>query len=118
MKPEIEVRKLEMEDPTFQCGSSHTAKAQVSNPTDTSFTYDMELYLDVTKVASSSKSVTIPAGGKQWVDFPVVMPPDEGTWAVYLDVSVEGTLIAHYQATEDVITAILPDVDIIQITWE
>lgn len=111
-------RRLEMEDPTFQCGSSHTAKAQVRNPTTMSFTYAMELYLDVTKVASASKSVTIPAGGSQWVDFPIVMPPVEGSWAVYLDVLVEGELIAHYQATEAVITVISPDVDIIQITWE
>jgi hypothetical protein len=118
MKPQIEIREVEMEDPTFQCGSSHTATAKVKNPTDKSFTYNMELYLDVTKVASASKALTIPAGGTQDVDFSLVMPADEGTWKVYLDVKVEGELIAHFQATEDIVTVIPPNVEIVEITWE
>jgi hypothetical protein len=117
MKPEIEVRELEMEDPTFQCGSSHTATAQVKNPTTKDFTYDLQLYLDVTKKVQVNESLFVPAGQTKTVDFVVVMPADEGTWEVYLDVYV-GEIIAHYHATEAVITEVSPDVTVIDITWE
>jgi hypothetical protein len=114
----IPVRELKMEDPTFQSGSSHTANVQVRNPTTKALTYAMELYLDVTRKAVSGKSVTVPAGATQSVSFPITMPTEEGTWEVYFDVKVAGELIAHFHATEDVVTEIPPDVDIIDITWE
>ena len=119
IKPQVLIEKLELGDPTFEAGSTHTARARLTNPTLKEFTYTVELYLDVTKVATSGTgSVTIPAGSSMDVDFTVTMPSYEGgPWHVYLDVWVGGELIAHYQATEDVSTVISPSIEIGPITW-
>jgi len=103
----------------FEAGSTHIASAVLTNPTTKEFTYQTELYLDVTKIATSGVgSVTIPAGESATVDFTVIMPSTEGTWHVYLDVVVDTELIAHYQATDDVTVEISPDVEIGPIIWE
>lgn len=120
VKPQVKVEKLELgeKDPTFTVGSVHTARATLTNPTTKQFTYDPELYLGAAKAATSGVgSVTIPAGGSQSVDFTVTMPTVEATYPVYLDVSVAGELIAHYQATEDVVIAITPAIVVGPITW-
>jgi len=118
IKPQVKVEKLEAADPTFEAGSTHTARATLTNPTLKQFTYDVELYLGATKEATSGVgSITIPAGGSQDVDFTAIMPTTEGTYPVYLDVRVAGELIAHYQATEDVAIEISPAIDIGTISW-
>jgi len=119
VKPQVKVENLGFNDPEFEAGSTHVARATLTNPTTKQFTYTVELYLDVTKVATSGVgTVTIPAGGSQDVDFTVTMPSYEGgPWHVYLDVWVDTELIAHYQATEDVSTVITPAIEIGPITW-
>jgi len=119
IKPQVKVESLGFNDPEFEVLSTHVARAVLSNPTTKQFTYTVELYLDVTKVATSGAgSVTIPAGSSMDIDFTVTMPSYEGgPWHVYLDVWVDTELIAHYQATEDVSTVITPAVEIGPITW-
>jgi len=119
VKPQVKVENLGFNDPEFETGSTHTARATLTNPTTKQFTYQVELYLDVTKVASSGVgSVTIPAGGSVDVDFTVTMPSFEGgPWHVYLDAVVDTELIAHYQATEDVSTIISPAIEIGEPVW-
>lgn len=118
MNPQIRVELLLAEDPTFQSGSSHSAVAQLSNPTIKEFTYTTELYLGVTKAATSGiGSVTIAAGASASVNYPVIMPIPEGDYDVYLDVWVGTELIAHYKATEKVTIEVSPAVEIGIITW-
>ncbi|GAH55523.1 unnamed protein product [marine sediment metagenome] len=110
------------EDPTFEGGSTHIAHAELTNPTAKEWTYTLDLYLDVLKVASSAGTIAIPAGGTVVVDFPVTMPLTEGTWHVYFDVYVGAELLVHYEAlphaTQDVTVVISPDIVIGPITWE
>jgi hypothetical protein len=118
VRPEIKVEKLEGLDPEFSGGSTHTARALLTNTTTKDFDYTLELYLGVTKAATSGQGVvTIPAGQSLYADFILTMPLDEATHHVYLDVIVAGELIKHYQATEDVTIVIAPDIEIGPITW-
>lgn len=118
IKPQVEIEMLEMEDPTFDAGVTKTARARLTNPTAKQFTYTAELYLGITKAATSGQgTVTIPAGGYQDVTFTLVTPTTEGSYPVYLDVWHEGTLLKHYQATENVVTVISPAIDVGPITW-
>ncbi len=118
MKPQAEVDLLEMEDPTFEAGATKTAKARLSNPTAKQFTYAVELYLGVTKAATSGVGqVTIPAGGYVDASFTLVMPSTEGSYPVFLDVRYEDTLLKHYQATENVAVTIAPAIEVGPITW-
>ena len=115
---QIEVELLEMNDPTFEAGVAKTARARLTNPTAKEFTYTVELYLGVDKAATSGAgTVTIPANSYLDVNFTVVMPLVEGSYPVYLDVWNEGTLLKHYQATEDVVIQISPDIEIGPIIW-
>ena len=118
MKPEVKVEVLEMEDPTFEASSSHTARALLTNPTTKEWTYSVELYLGITKVVTSGVgTATIPAGGSTYVDFTIPMPAAEGEYLPFLDVLVAGELLAHYQGTENVIIAISPGISIGPIVW-
>ena len=118
VKPMVEVEMLEMDDPEFQGGSTHTARALLTNPTTVNFDFVLELYLGVTKVATSGLgTVVIAAGASEYVDFTIVMPSVEGTHHVYLDVTVDGELIKHYLATEDITIIVSPDIDIGPIIW-
>jgi len=117
-KPQLKVERLEALDPTFQVGSVHTARAMITNPTSQEWTYDLELYLGATKVATSGVgSITISAGASQVMDFTLTMPETEGTYDVYLDAIVEGELIAHYKATEPVSIEVTPAILVGPITW-
>ncbi len=119
MKPQVIIESLEMLDPTFDGGISKTAKATLTNPTAKQFTYSVELYLGITKAATSGiGSVTIPAGGSVDVNFTLVTPVAEASYPVFLDVTEGGTLIAHYQATENVVIAITPRITVGPITWQ
>lgn len=118
MKPQVVVEFLEMEDPTFEGGISKTARARLTNPTTKSFTYSVELYMGMTKAATSGiGNVTIPAGGSSDVNFTLTMPVVEASYPVYLDVLVDATLIAHYQATENVVIVVSPVITVGPITW-
>ncbi len=102
------LQRLRAKDPTFNVGETHTAKATLTNNTGQSLTCTTELYIDVTKVATSgvSQPFTLPAGGSIDVSYVVPMPSSPGgPYHVYIDVSSGGTVIAHYQATEDVTIA-------------
>ncbi|MBA7558629.1 hypothetical protein ES708_00233 [subsurface metagenome] len=117
IKPQVVVDKLEL-DPTFEAGSTHTARATLTNPTTKDFTYTGELYLDVTKVATSGAGeVIIPAGQSMEVSFTMVMPTIEGDYQPYLDAWVGGELIAHYAATELVSIAVIPSIIVGPIIW-
>jgi hypothetical protein len=118
IKPQVKIEKLEMEDPTFETGVTRTARARLTNPTAKQFTYTVELYLGVAKAATSGTAqVTIPANSYLDVNFTLVMPTVEGDYPVYLDVWHEGELLKHYQATEDVVVAISPAIEVGPITW-
>jgi len=118
MERKVIVESLEMDDPTFESGVSKTAHTRLTNPTTKQFTYSVELYLGVTKAATSGVgSVTIPAGGFQDVNFTIVMPVVEAAYPVFLDVIEAGTLLAHYQAAENVTIVISPAIIVGPITW-
>lgn len=118
-RPQITVEALQGGgDPTFEGGSLHTATAVLTNPTTSEFTYAVELYLGVLKTATSGiASIIIPAGESVNANFPIVMPIAGGEYEVYLDVSVEGVLIAHYKAIENVTIQISPAIEVGPITW-
>lgn len=119
MEPRVEVSlELGAEDPTFEAGSVHTARATLTNPTGSEFTYTLELYLGVAKASTSGLGeVTIPAGQSVTTTFALAMPMVEGDYRPYLDVWVAGALIAHYVATELVTIAVTPAIDIGPIIW-
>lgn len=118
IKPQIKVEKLDMLDPTFDIGTVHVARAVLTNPTAKAFTYTTELYLGVTKAATSGAgTITIPAGGSVSVDYTVTMPLVEGDYEVYLDVWVGAELLAHYKATENVIVIVTPAIEVGPIIW-
>jgi len=118
-RPQAKVRGLSWGgDPTFEAGSSHSAKATLTNPTAKQFTYSVELYLGVAKAATSGVgTVTIPANSSREVTFVVVMPAAEGNYPVYLDVLSDTTLLKHYQATENVVIVISPAIEVGPIIW-
>ena len=115
--PRVKVESREL-DPTFEAGVTKTARATLTNPTAKDFTYTVELYLDVTKAATSGVgTVAIPAGQSREVNFTMVMPLVEKAYQPYLDVWVGTTLIAHYAATELVTIVVTPAIIVGPITW-
>jgi hypothetical protein len=117
IRPQVKVERLAL-DPTFEAGSTHTAKAALTNPTTKDFTYTVELYLDVTKAATSGAgTVTIAAGQSVDVNFTLAMPLVEKSYQPYLDVWVGTSLIAHYAATELVSIVVTPAIIVGPITW-
>jgi len=118
-KEKKEIRWIESEDPTFEGGVQKTAVATMNNPTAKAFDYTAELYLDVTKVASTGQiPFSLLAGAQGPVSFPLTMPLVEGDFPVYLDVFVGGVLVGAFQATENVVVVISPDIVIGPITWD
>ena len=119
MEPKVVVEYLEMLDPTFEGGVSKTAKAKLTNPTTKEFTYSVELYLGITKAATSGVgNVIVPAGGSTEVRFTLVTPLVEGSYPVFLDVKYGTTLLAHCEATENVAIIITPIIVVGPIIWE
>lgn len=117
IKALVNVEALEL-DPTFEGGSTHVARATLTNPTSKEFTYTTELYLGVLKTATSGiGTVTIPAGASVPVDYTLVMPLAEGIYEVYLDVWYGTELLAHYKATENVTIEVSPAIDVGPIIW-
>jgi len=109
---------LESQDPIFDYGSVHVAHATISNNTPKTFACTGELYLGTEKAATSGVvSFSLPANGTVTVDFPVTMPSIEGVWDPLLDVIVEGVTFG-YIGTEKVEVAIVPDIDIGEISWD
>jgi len=122
--PQLNIVSFEMDDPTFEAGSTKTAIATMTNPTAREFTYDVELYLSTSsigadKAASSGVgSITIPGGGSSVVHFTVEMPLIEGEYYVFVNVVVDGTHLVLYKATENVIIVVTPAINIDFIGWE
>lgn len=119
IRPQVKVEELEGLDPQFEAGSVHVARATLTNPTAKEFTYTTELYLGVTKVATSGVGApfAIPAGGSVDVNYTVTMPLAEAEHEVYLDVWVGTELLAHYKATENIIITISPAIEVGPIIW-
>lgn len=118
IKAQVKVESLDMLDPTFEIGTVHIARAVLTNPTAKEFTYTTELYLGVTKAATSGVgSITIPAGGSVPVDYTITTPLVEGEYEVFLDIWVAAELLAHYKATENVIIEVTPLIEVGPITW-
>lgn len=119
IRPLVKVELLESNDPTFGAGSVHSATARLTNPTAKEFTYTTELYLGVVKVATSGVGApfAIPAGESVDVSYIITMPLTEGEHEVYLDVWVGTELLAHYKATENIIIAISPAIEVGPIIW-
>jgi len=125
MKPKVKVGRvtLEMADPTFGYGTSHTAHVPVSNPTPESFVYDLILYLALTeggaRVAEAAISFALAGGASATKDVTVTMPgASGGPYHVYIDVSVAGVVIARYIATDTVNVEVTPEIDIGPIVWD
>ncbi|MFC1910553.1 hypothetical protein ACFLXC_04635 [Chloroflexota bacterium] len=118
MEPQLKVEMLEMEYPTFDAGATKTATARLTNLTAKQFTYSVELYLGVSRAATSGVNmVTVPAGSYADAYFSVVMPLVEGSYPVFLDVWYEGVLLRHFQATENVVIQISPVIEVGPIIW-
>ena len=93
--------------PQFAPSESKTAVAPIA-VMPSGLSCEAEVFLgpdDMTKVATSGRIPFTSTGASQDVRLPVTMPVSEGTYHVYVDVYVEGLLIAAYQAIEDVIIA-------------
>jgi len=120
----VAVKQVEMRDPTFGDGELHSATVTFSNPKAAPITYEAELYLGSAigdrQATSGVKSFSIAAGKQLAVEFPLAMPAitvEQKSFKVILPVSVAGTLVITYVATEDVIVRLVPAIDIIGITW-
>jgi hypothetical protein len=121
---DIIVAKVEMDDPTFESGTVHTARATFTNPKTAPFTYGAQLYLGKTlgdkKAASSVQTFTLNPGASVSKDFSVTMPVltvVQDSFHVYLLVTYEGTELITYVSTEDVVCIVSPGIQVGTITW-
>lgn len=121
----IIVERLEMEDPTFESETLHTAHALFTNPKSIAFDFTGELYLGKTVGSKAATSGAVPfnlaAGASKTVNFSVTTPritvtPDP--YHVYLEVKQAGVLLITFVGTEDVITIVTPAINVTTITWD
>lgn len=120
----ILVKSMEMEDPTFESETLHTATATFANPKTVAFDFTAELYLGKTVgskvVTSGSKAFSLLAGASKAVDFAVTMPKltiVTDTFHCYLEVKHALVTLITFVATEDVIVVVSPAINVTQITW-
>ncbi len=98
--------------PQFAPGQVKTAVAPITvKPAGLNCETELYLVSNGTKVATAGIKPFISTGAKQGIAFPITMPAP-GIYPVYLDVAAQGMLIGAYKATEDVIIAGVPGVEI------
>lgn len=89
--------------PQFEPSVQKTAVAPITvQPAGLS--YEVELFLgpnEVTPAATSGRLAFISTGSQQQVRLPVIMPSAPGIYHVYLDLFIEGMIIASYIVVED-----------------
>ena len=123
IKPQVQIKSVEMDDPTFEGGAVKTATANLHNPTAKQFTYEVELYMatdaqGVNKVATSGVgTVTIAAGGTVATNFGITMPLVEKEYSVFVNVKVASVPLVLYKAVENVVIQISPRIEVGPITW-
>lgn len=96
--------------PQFTPGAAKTAIAPITIKPG-GLSCKAELFLGpnpMTKVATSGKILFSSTGAQQAVRLPIIMPSTVGSYHVYIDVYIEGMLIAAYQAIEDVSIVSVP----------
>jgi len=87
----------------FEPGSVHTAKATMTNPTNTGFDYEAYLYMGIDLAVVSASFFHLNADESKQAEFSVVMPATPGIYPVHLGIFSGGQNIALYKADEDVI---------------
>ena len=87
----------------FYAGSVHTARAVMHNPTSEAFDYIGVLYMGTNQVVFDEVPFQLNAGESKEISFSVTMPASVGEYPVYLSVFSGAVLLAHYQATENVV---------------
>ena len=92
--------------PEFEPGSSHIAKAIMTNPTSKAFDYLAELYMGTDLALMASTNFHLEAGESKEISLPITMPSAAGTYPVYIGVFSAGENIALYRAVEDAIIII------------
>ncbi len=121
----ILVKSLEMEDPTFESETPHVAHALFQNPKAIAYAFTAELYLGKTVgskvVTSGVVSFSLAAGASQTVNFTVTTPritvtPDP--YHVYLEVKQAGVTLITFVGTDDVITIVIPAINVTTISWD
>ena len=123
IKPQVQIKSVEMDDPTFEGGAVKTATANLHNPTAKQFTYEVEFYMatdsaGLNKVATSGVGdITIAAGGTVPTSFTLTMPLVEAEYHVFVNVKVAGVPLVLYKATENVVVQISPAIEVGPITW-
>lgn len=109
--------KMEMLDPLFGAGSTHTATAKLTIA-PSGLACSAELWLSrngTTKDATSGKIPFVSTGASQNISCPVTMPSEGGyAYRVYFDIEIEGTPVLAFVATEDVL---IPSVSTPEIVW-
>jgi len=109
---------MQMVDPVFVAGSTHTATATlVVSPAGISCAAELWLTKDggVTKAATSNNVSFMTTGATQSIALPVTIPPGAGfSYEVLLDIKYDSEIIGAYQATENVLVPLVGEP---VITW-
>lgn len=95
--------------PQFPPGAQKIARAPITViPSGLSCQAELYLVSDSTKVVTSGLIPFTSTGAAQDITFPITMPGANGSYHVYLDIFVSGTLIAAYVAEDVLIAAVAP----------